>query len=103
MDAMLDCNHIMNEHVSIISMKCYIELPLRRLASIRIILTSTATATLVFAFVLSRIDYCNSPLFGSITDVTSGLKKLLNYLMLPIPKSANITSHFKSHHRPSVK
>ena len=36
-----------------------------RLASIRRFLTSTATATLVSAFVLSRIDYCNSLLFGS--------------------------------------
>ena len=42
---------------------CYFEL--RRLASIRRFLTSTATATLVSAFVLLRIDYCNSLLFGS--------------------------------------
>ena len=42
---------------------------LRRLASIRRFLTSTATATLVSAFVLSIIDYCNSLLFGSTHDV----------------------------------
>ena len=43
------------------SILCYFEL--RRLASIRRFLTSTATATLLSAFVLSRIDYCNSLLF----------------------------------------
>ena len=52
---------------------------LRRLASIRRFLTSTATATLVSAFVLSRIDYCNSLLFGSTNDVTSNLQRIQNY------------------------
>ena len=53
----LDCHLTMNAHVSNIARTCYLEL--RRLASIRKFLTSTATATLVSAFVLSRIDYCN--------------------------------------------
>ena len=52
----LDCHLTMNSHFSNIALTCYFEL--RRLASIRRILTSTATATLVSAFVLSRIDYC---------------------------------------------
>ena len=51
----LDCHLIMNAHVSNIARTCNFEL--RRLASIRRFLTSTATATLVSAFVLSRIDY----------------------------------------------
>ena len=63
----LDCQLTMNAHVSNIARTCYFEL--RRLASIRRFLTSTATATLVSAFVLSRIDYCNSLLFGSTHDV----------------------------------
>ena len=41
----LDCHLTMNAHVSNIARTCYLEL--RRLASIRIFLTSTATATLV--------------------------------------------------------
>ena len=53
----LDCNLTINAHVSNIARTCYFEL--RRLASICRFLTSTATATLVSAFVLSRIDYCN--------------------------------------------
>ena len=47
----LDCHHTMNAHVSNIAQTCYFEL--RRVASIRRFLTSTATATLVSAFVLS--------------------------------------------------
>ena len=62
-----DCHLTMNEPVSNIARTCYFEL--RRLASIRRFLTSTATATLVSAFVLSRIDYCNSLLFDSTRDV----------------------------------
>ena len=64
----LDFHLSMNAHVFDITQTCYFEL--HRLASIRKFLTSTATATLVSAFVLSRIDYCNSLLFGSTHDVT---------------------------------
>ena len=70
----LDCHLTMNAHVSNIARTCYYEL--RRLASIRRFLTSTATATLVSAFVLSRIDYCNSLLIGSTNDVTSHLQRI---------------------------
>ena len=73
----LDCHLTMNAHVSNIARTCYFEL--RRLASIRRFLTSTATATLVSAFVLSRIDYCNSLLFGSTHDVTSHLQRIQNH------------------------
>ena len=47
----LDCHLTMNAHVSKIARTCYFEL--RRLASIRRFQASTATATLVSAFVLS--------------------------------------------------
>ena len=59
----LDCHLTMNEYVSNIARTCYFEL--RRLASIRRFLTSTATATLISAFVLSRIYYCDSLLCTS--------------------------------------
>ena len=64
-----DCHLTMNAHVSNIARTCNFEL--RRLASIRRFPTSTATATLVSAFVLSRIDYCSSLLSGSTHDVIS--------------------------------
>ena len=92
----LDCHLTMNAHVSNIARTCYFEL--HCLASIRRFLTSTATATLVSAFVLSRIDYCNSPLFGSARDVTSHLQRMHNYaarVILRLPKSSSITIHLK--------
>ena len=72
----LDCHLTMNEHVSNIAWTCYFEL--HHLASIRRFLTSTVTATLVSAFVLSRINYCNSLPFGSTYDETSNLRHIQN-------------------------
>ena len=100
----LDCHLTMNAHVSNIALTCYFEL--RRLASIRRFLTSTATATLASAFALSRIDYCNSLLFGSTHDVTSHLQQIQNYaarVLLRLPKSSSITIHLKSLHWLPVK
>ena len=100
----LDCHLTMNAHVSNIARTCYYEL--RRLASIRRFLTSTATATLVSAFVLSRIDYCNSLLFGSTNDVTSHLQRIRNYaarVIFRLPMSSSITIHLKSLHWLPVK
>ena len=94
----------MNAHVSNIAQTCYFELC--RMTSIRRFLTSTATATLVSAFVLSRIDYCNSLLFGSTHDVTSHLQQIQNYaarVILRLPKSSSITIHLKSLHWLPVK
>ena len=68
----LDCHLAMITHVSIITWTCYFEL--HRLTSICRFLTSTATATLVSAFVLSRIEFCSSLLFGSTHDVTFHLQ-----------------------------
>ena len=95
----LDCHLTMNAHVSNIARTCYFELC--RLASIRRFLTSTATATHVSAFALSRIDYCSSLLFGSTHDVTSHLqriKKCAARVILRLPKSSSITTHLKSLH-----
>ena len=95
----LDSLLTMNAHVSNIARTCYFEL--RHLASIRRFLTSTATATLVSAFVLSRINYYNSLLFGSTHDVTSHLQQIQNYaarVILRHPKLSSITTHLKSLH-----
>ena len=100
----LDCHLTMSAHVSNIARTCYFEL--RRLASIRGFLTSTATATLVSAFVLSRIDHCHSLLFGSTHDVTSLLQRIQNYaarVIFRLPMSSSITIHLKSLHWLPVK
>ena len=94
----------MNAHVSNIARTCYFEL--RRLVSIRKFLITTVTATLVSAFVLSTIGYCNSLLFGSTHDVTSHLQQILNYaarVILRLPMSFSITTHLKSLHWLPVK
>ena len=93
----LDCHLTMNAHVSNIARTCYFDL--RRLASIRRFQTSTATATHLSTFALSRIDNCISLLFGSTRDVTSHLQRMQNYaaeVILRLPKSSNLTTHLKS-------
>ena len=94
----------MNALISNIARTCYFEM--RRLASIRRFLTSTATATLVSALALSRIDYCNSLLIGSTHDVTSHLQRMQYYaarVILRLQKSSSITTHLKSLHCLPVK
>ena len=89
----------MNKHISVIARICYFELSY--LASIHSFLRNMATATLVSAFALSRIYYCNSLLFGSTHDVTSHLQQIQNYaarVILRLPKSSSITTHSKSLH-----
>ena len=100
----LDCHLTMNLNVLNIARTCYFEM--RRLASFRRFLTSTATATLVSAFDLSRIDYCNSLLFGSTHDVTSHLQRIQNYtgrVILRLPTSSSITIYITSLHWLPVK
>ena len=95
----LDCHLTMNAHVTNIARTWYFEL--RRLSFIRRFLTSTATVTLVSAFVLSRFDYCNSLLFGSTHDVTSHLQRILNYAaraILCLPMLSSTTIHLESLH-----
>ena len=85
----LESHLTMNAHVFNIAPTCFFEM--RHLASICRFLTSTATATLVSASVLSRIDYCNSLLFGSTHYVTSHLQQIQNYaarVILCLPMSS---------------
>ena len=95
----LDCHLTMNAHVSIIARKCILEL--RRLASIRRFLTSTANATPVSAFASSRIGNCSSLLFGSTLGVTSHLQRMQIYaarVILRLQNSSTISTHLKSLH-----
>ena len=84
----LNSHLTMNAHVSNIARTCYIGLC--RMASIRRFMASTATATLVSAFVLSRIDYYNSLLFGSTHDVTFYLQRIQNYAARVIFAPSNV-------------
>ena len=100
----LDCHLTMNTHVSTIALTCYFELC--RLPPIHRLQTSTATTIIVSAFALSRIDYCNSLLFGSTHDVTSHLQRMKNYaarVIFRLQKSSNIVIYLRSLHWLPVK
>ena len=90
----VDCHLTMNAHVTNIARTCYFEQ--RSLSSMRRFLTITVTATLVSAFALSRIDYCNTLFFGPTHDETSHLQRIQNYearVILFLPMSSSITTH----------
>jgi hypothetical protein len=74
---------------------------LRRIGSIRKYLSDTAAQTLVSAFILSRIDYCNSLLYGCPQYLLNRVQKLQNNaarLVLKIRKSEHISPHLQSLH-----
>ena len=72
----LDQNLSFQQHVSRICQICYFEL--RRINSIRHCLSQDALKTLISAFVLSRIDYCNSLLAGCPKQLIHKLQKVQN-------------------------
>ena len=95
----LDSNLTMHDHV--VSMIRTVNLELRRISAIRHLLTVQATQTLVSAFVLSRIDYCNSLLVHCPQSLLQRVQKLQNNaarLVLRVPKSDHITPHLRTLH-----
>jgi hypothetical protein len=56
----LDCELSMKKHISKVTSVCYY--PLQSMKTVRRILDDKTTANLVQAFVISRLDYCNSVL-----------------------------------------
>ena len=74
---------------------------LRRISSIRRLLTTEATATLVSAFILSRLEYCNSLLSGCPRSLILRLQNVQNNaarLILGISKREHISPHLASLH-----
>ena len=69
-------NLSMEKHVINICRSGYIEI--RRISNIRHYLTVDATKTLLWAFVLSKLDYCNSLLSGSPKRLLDKLQKVQN-------------------------
>ena len=64
----------MDKHVTNICRSAYIEI--RTISSIRHYLTIGATKPLVCAFVMSKLDYCNSLLAGSPKTLLDKLQKV---------------------------
>ena len=88
----LDQNLSFQQHVSRTCQICYFEL--RRINFIRHYLSQDALKTLVSAFVLSRIDYCNILLAGCPKQLIHKLQKVQNNaarLICRTPKSDHIS------------
>jgi hypothetical protein len=66
----------LNNHISHVCRSAFTAI--RQISSFRHYLTVTATKTLVCAFVLSRLDYCNSLLSGSPKHIIDKLQKVQN-------------------------
>jgi hypothetical protein len=67
---------LMAEHVNALCRSCFYQL--RQLRFIRCSLPRESAELLVHAFVSSRVDYCNSLLYGASTHVTRKLQAVLN-------------------------
>ena len=72
----LDSQLTMADHIAALSRSCFFYI--RQLRSIRKSLTTDAMKTLVYAFVSSRIDYCNSILAGVSGQLLQRLQSVQN-------------------------
>ncbi|MCP3848752.1 MAG: hypothetical protein GY694_00735, partial [Gammaproteobacteria bacterium] len=89
----------LDKHVSNICRSAYFEI--RKISSIRHLLTMEASKTLVCAFVLSRLDYCNSLLFSCPKYLLNKLQKVQNAaarLVLKARKRQHASPLLKSLH-----
>ena len=97
--AILDQHLLLEEHVSRTCQTCYLEL--RRISTIKHYLSKDALKILVCAFVLSRLDYCNSLLGGTSQKLTQRLQKVQNNaarLISSSPRRAHITPILRDLH-----
>ena len=74
------------KHISSVCKLAYLEL--RRISTIRHYLSTDATKTLICAFVLSRLDYCNSLMAGIPNHLLNQLQKIQNNAARLIFKSS---------------
>jgi hypothetical protein len=72
----LDSRLTMRQHVNVVARSCFYQL--RQLRSVRNSLTFEALRTVVQAFVVSRVDYCNAVLYGVAADVIRRLQAVLH-------------------------
>ena len=87
------------KYVSSICRTCYLEL--RRISSIRHYLSEDSTKTLVCAFILSRLDYCNSLLAGCPKHLLDKLQKIQNNaarLIFQVNRTSHVTPLLSSLH-----
>jgi hypothetical protein len=71
---LLDSHLTMRNHISLISSTCFFHL--RRLRQLRHILDASTRQRLVSAFILSRLDYCNSVFAGLPSSTLAPLRRV---------------------------
>ncbi len=82
----------LEQHITNLCRSAYHQL--HNIYRIRKYLTDNAAKSLVHAFVTSRIDYCNSLLFGTLKHLLDRLQRVLNTaarLVTGSPRSSHIT------------
>ena len=95
----IDSSLSMQSFVSSTAQSCFYQL--HRISSIRKYLTVEATTKLVVCLILSRLDYCNSLLFGVPSSTTQSLQRIQNSavrLILKKKKCVHISPLLSSLH-----
>lgn len=94
-----DCVFNMQDHITSVCQSCYFHL--RNIGSIRRYLNNDTAAQIIHSFVTSKLDYCNSLLYGLPQNSLERLKKV-QYTAVRIITTChiqnNITPHLKSLH-----
>ena len=73
---LLDDELTMKKHINKVVSACFFQL--RRLRQIRRLVGEDVTSQLVSSFVISRLDYCNSVLYGLPRSALEPLQRVLN-------------------------
>ena len=97
--AMFDNNQKMDIHISSVCRAAHFHL--RNIGAIRSHLTDSATASLVHSLVTSRLDYCNSLLYGLPDNQLNRLQRIQNIaarIVTRSPKHDHITPVLKQLH-----
>jgi len=95
----LDAELTVKPHIARVMSSCFYQL--RRLKHVRHSIGQELTAQLVHAFVLSRLDYCNSVLAGlpkSTTDPLQRVQKTAAHLILWLRARDHVTAAMRQLH-----
>lgn len=96
---LMDCVFDMEAHITSVCQACYFHL--RNIGTIRRYLTADTAAQIIHAFVTSKLDYCNSLLYGLSATSLFRLKKVQNTAVRIITYCHSwddITPHLKKLH-----
>ena len=92
---LLDPELTMAAHVSKLCQVCFYQL--RQIRTIRHSLSTPSRLTLVHAFISSRLDYCNSVLFGASSHLLDRLQLIQNAAARTRPETTEVRSQFRCH------